>query len=63
MAALRHKTVMLVTHQVEFLSQVEKILVTRLSLKFDEYFLMYPVSNYVNKLFSFCISRFWKVDE
>ncbi|CBI35971.3 unnamed protein product, partial [Vitis vinifera] len=27
MAALRHKTVMLVTHQVEFLSQVEKILV------------------------------------
>ena len=33
MAALAHKTVILVTHQVEFLSEVDKILVIRLTLK------------------------------
>lgn len=31
MTALENKTVVLVTHQVEFLAQVEKILVTKLS--------------------------------
>lgn len=33
MAALRNKTVILVTHQVEFLSEVNKILVNWLTLE------------------------------
>ena len=50
MSALAQKTVILVTHQVEFLSAVDKILVTKHSSKFDESFLMHTcITDYVNK--------------
>ena len=50
MSALAQKTVILVTHQVEFLSAVDKILVTKHSSKFDESFFMHTcVTDYGNK--------------
>lgn len=44
MTALREKTVILVTHQVEFLSEVDKILVKYFILKF--YYIMSEHQSY-----------------
>ena len=56
MAALAHKTVILVTHQVEFLSEVDTILVNSISISF--YIILCE-----QILSTFCISRLWKVEK
>ena len=58
MTALEKKTVILVTHQVEFLSEVDKILVTRLNFELLLMYLdMYQLSNTLPEQYGFLFPR------